>query len=195
MKEFNMKDVIAQYEMVFDKFNEKYFNNELPKPIISIQMGKGDAYGWCTNYEAWTNGDKSYFEINLCSEYLDRTVEQLCTTILHEMVHLKNAVDKIKDCNGKYHNAKFRDTAESIGMIVEKTTYGYSTTTLNDQQKEFVASLELKDFGFKRILPSKKKSSNKGNKYQCPVCGASFWSTKNLHVHCEDCDEDFEIVN
>ena len=192
---FSMKEVITQMETIFDKFNEKYFANELPKPVLLVQAGKGDAYGWCTNYEAWSNGEDSYFEITICAEYADRTVEQLCTTILHEMVHLKNAVDKIKDCNGKYHNAKFRDAAEAIGMIVEKTTYGYSTTKLNDEQKEFVASLELKDFGFKRIPPSKKKSTGKGHKYQCPVCGASFWSSKTLNVHCEDCDEDFEIVN
>lgn len=192
---FNIKEVIAQMEMVFDKANEKYFNNELPTPVISIQAGKGDAYGWCTNYEAWTNESESYFEINICAEYLNRTVEQLCATLIHEMVHLKNAVDKVKDCNGKYHNAKFKATAESIGMTVEKTTYGYSKTSLSEEQIKFIHSLNLKDFGFKRIPPSKKKSANKGNKYQCPICGASFWSTKNLRVLCEDCDEQFEIVN
>lgn len=192
---FNIKDVIAQMEMVFDKANEKYFNNELPKVVISIQAGKGDAYGWCTTYEAWSNGEYGHFEINLCADYLDRSNKDLCATLLHEMVHLKNVVEGIHDCNGKYHTAKFKATAESIGMIVEKTTYGYSKTSLSEEQIEFINSLELKDFGFKRVPPTKKTSSKKGYKYQCPICGASFWSTKELHVHCEDCDEDFEIVN
>lgn len=192
---FNIKEVIAQYEDVFNKLNEKYFDNELPMPVISIQKGKGDAYGWCTTYQAWKKDDVGYYEINLCAEYLDRTPEQLSTTIFHEMIHLRNAIDKVIDCSGKYHNAKFKKTAEKFGLIVEKTSYGYSTTTLNDDQLEFIRSLELKDFGFKRLASVKKVSTNKGNKYQCPSCGVSFWSSKILNVHCEDCDEDFEIVN
>lgn len=192
---FNINEVIAQYEMVFEKINEKYFNGELPKPVISIQAGKGDAYGWCTNYAAWVNNDEQYFEINICAEYLNRSIEEICSTIFHEMVHLKNVVNGIKDCNGKYHGAKFKVAAEEIGLSVEKTTYGYSKTILNDEHREFINALNLKDFGFKRISPSKKLSINKGKKYQCPVCGASFWSSKTLNVHCEDCDEDFEIVN
>lgn len=194
---FNMKDAIAQLELIFDKANEKYFGNELPRPIITIQLGKGNAYGWCTSREAWVNDDddKKYFEINVCAEYLNRSIEELCATIIHEMVHLKNSVDDIKDCNGKYHNGKFRDAAEKIGMIVEKTTYGYSYTSLSEEQIEFVHSLGLKSFGFKRILPDKKKSKKTGYKHECPVCGASFWSSRMLNVHCEYCDESFEIVN
>lgn len=191
---FNINEVIAQYEMVFEKANEKYFNGELPKPVISIQATK-DAYGWCTNYGAWTNDEENYFEINLSADYLDRPIEEMCNTLLHEMVHLKNITNGIKDCNGKYHGAKFKKAAEEIGLTVEKTTYGYSHTNLNEEHIEFFKSLNLTDFGFKRLPAAKKKSQNKGHKYQCPGCGASFWSSKNLNVHCDDCDEDFEIVN
>lgn len=192
---FDIKEMINQYEFAFDKINEKYFNNELVKPVISIQTGKGDAYGWCTNYEAWTNGEAGYFEINLCADLLDRSVEELCSTLFHEMVHLSNIMNEIKDCNGKYHNGKFRDAAEKVGLTVEKTSYGYSKTTLSEEQREFIKTLNLIEFNFKRIPVTKIKSSKKGNKYQCPVCGASFWSSKTLSVHCKDCDEDFEIVN
>lgn len=192
---FDIKDMIRQYEIVFNKVNERYFNNELPEPVISIQTGKGDAYGWCTNYAAWVNDEERYFEINLCADWLNRSPEELCSTLIHEMVHLKNVVNGIKDCNGKYHNAKFKSAAENIGLIVEKTTYGYSKTILNDEHREFIEELNLKDYGFKRIMTTKVKSVNKGKKYQCPGCNASFWSSKTLHVYCEDCDESFEIVN
>ena len=71
--------------------------------------------------------------------------------------------------------------------------YGYSKTELNEEQLEFVKSLNLTKFDFYRAKKGKVSKPNKGKKYQCPSCGASFWSSKEMHVHCEDCDEDFEI--
>lgn len=198
-KNFDIKEAIAQYEIVFDKLNERYFENELKRPIITIQMdAKKSAYGWCTNYQAWKTNeeDEGYYEINLCAEHLNRSTTEICSTLFHEMIHLKNCQDGVIDCTaGQYHNKKFKDTAEKYGLIVEKTNKGYSKTTMNDEQITFCETLDLIEFKFKRNTPSKKKTSKKGYKYQCPTCGSSFWSTKELHVHCEDCDEDFKVVN
>lgn len=52
MKENSLKPVIEKLEDLFSKFNEKFYNNELDKPIITVSPDttKG-AYGWCT---AWS---------------------------------------------------------------------------------------------------------------------------------------------
>jgi len=50
------------------------------------------------------------------------------------MVHLKNLQDNIQDTSrsGKYHNKRFKDTAEQYGLVVEKSEkYGWCRTSLN----------------------------------------------------------------
>ena len=74
-------------EELFDLFNEKLYNGELERPIISIQSDtKNNCYGWCTTYKAWsTNDNEEYYEINLCAEYMTRSIFEICSTLLHEM--------------------------------------------------------------------------------------------------------------
>nr|DAJ51482.1 MAG TPA: hypothetical protein [Caudoviricetes sp.] len=59
MKEQSLKPVIEKLEDLFSKFNEKFYNNELDKPIITVSPDttKG-AYGWCTAWKAWSTQEK-----------------------------------------------------------------------------------------------------------------------------------------
>lgn len=200
MKTFNIKDFIKQYEEVFEKINEKYFNNELPSVVLTVNSDttKG-AFGWCTSKEVWKheNDEHAYYEIVLTAEHINRTPEEIAGTVLHEMIHLYNLKNEIEDTsgNGYYHNKKFKEAAEKFGLKVEKTDCGYSKTELSEEQLEFIKSMNLIKFDFHRVATVKVSKPNKGKKYQCPSCGASFWSSREMHVHCEDCDEDFEVVN
>lgn len=196
---FNIKDFIAQYEMVFNKINEKYFNNELPTVVLTVnQDNTKGAYGWCTSKEVWKDeADGKFYEIVLTAEHINRTSIEIAGTVFHEMIHLYNAINEIVDTsgNGFYHNKKFKDSAEMFGLHVDKTTYGFSKTTLNEDQIKFIETLNLVKYDFRRVKAMKISKPNKGKKYQCPVCGASFWSTKDMHVTCDDCNEEFEVVN
>ena len=46
-------------ENLFSKFNEKFYNGELQTPVITVSPDttKG-AYGWCTAWKAWSNGEQ-----------------------------------------------------------------------------------------------------------------------------------------
>ena len=59
MKETSLKPVIEKLENLFSKFNEKFYNNELQTPIITVSPDttKG-AYGWCTAWKAWSVGEQ-----------------------------------------------------------------------------------------------------------------------------------------
>lgn len=59
MKETSLKPVIEKLESLFSKFNEKFYNNELQTPVITVSPDttKG-AYGWCTAWKAWTVGEQ-----------------------------------------------------------------------------------------------------------------------------------------
>lgn len=56
MNEQSLKPIIDKLEKLFSKFNEKFYNGELQKPIITVSPDttKG-AYGWCTAWKAWSN--------------------------------------------------------------------------------------------------------------------------------------------
>jgi len=99
MKETSLKPIIEKLETLFSRFNEKFYNNELQMPIITVSPDttKG-AYGWCTSWKAWSNGeqkkisdlskltkedlealkkDEGFYEINICAEYLSRPFEKV----------------------------------------------------------------------------------------------------------------------
>ena len=221
MNKQSLKPIIEKLESLFSKFNEKFFNNELQTPVITVSPDttKG-AYGWCTNWKAWSTEapkpikdlstltkeqlnsmkkDDGFYEINLCAEYLSRPFEQVAETLLHEMVHLYNLQEDVRDTSrgGTYHNQKYKDAAEAHGLTVEKDKkYGWNKTKLNDDAKAYVDSLQDKKFQlYRKIIPvvsGTKKSKQSSRKYVCPGCGCIIRATKEVHVICGDCEMVFE---
>lgn len=150
MSETSLKPVIDKLEGLFSKFNEKFYNNELQFPVITVSPDttKG-AYGWCTAWKAWSTSEpkkvadiskmtkedleamkkEGFYEINICAEYLARPFEQVAETLLHEMVHLYNLQVGIQDTSrgGTYHNKKYKEAAEQHGLTVDKDAkYGWT---------------------------------------------------------------------
>ena len=174
MNEVSLKPVIDELETLFSKFNKAFFEGKLEKPVITVSPDHTrGAYGWCTGWKAWQDGAKEggYYEINLCSEYLNRSFEKTCGTLLHEMVHLLNLQEGVQDTSrsGTYHNQKFKATAEEHGLTVEKgEKYGWHKTTLNPQAEAFVKSLGKSGFSLVRPRTNPLKGSRKGGGDQVP---------------------------
>lgn len=193
----NMKKI----EKLFSKLNNHYFNAGLPAPVITISPDKTKgAYGWCSCKKIWKETSKNnaaYYEINICAEYLNRKFEEVVATLLHEMVHLYNLEHSIKDTsrNGTYHNKKFKETAEKCGLVIERDSkYGWTITTLNQDAKEFVKSLNMKNFSLYRQKDEKNKLQNQSSrKYVCPQCGCIIRATKEVHVMCIECQQPFQM--
>lgn len=176
---------------------------ELDRPAITVSPDGGrEAYGWCSVQEVWKTENEMYREINLCAEYLDRPMTEVCATMLHEMAHLYNLLHDIEDTsnNGYYHNKRFKDTAEAHGLHIEKhQKYGWTVTTLAEEAEAW-----LKDtLGDAAINASRlpegagpkggsSKSKNRSIKYVCPECGAIIRATKEVNVVCGDCEVPFE---
>lgn len=158
MNEVSLKPVIEELENLFSKFNARFFDGGLEKPVITVSPDHTrGAYGWCTGWKAWKAGeDEGHYEINLCAEYLNRPFEETCGTLIHEMVHLQNLQDGVQDTSrsGTYHNKKFKETAEAHGLTVEKgEKYGWHKTTLSPEALEFVQSLGKQGFTLVRPRP------------------------------------------
>lgn len=83
---------------------------------------------------SWTNAEgEDVHEIMLSGESLERGAVPTLGTLLHELAHLYNFENEIKDVSdgGRYHNTRFKETAESFGVSIEKADrIGYSVTTV-----------------------------------------------------------------
>ena len=185
---------MKNFENLFSKFNEKFYNDELQAPVITVSPDttKG-AYGWCTAWKAWSVGEQKKVAD------LARPFEQVAEILLHEMVHLYNLQIGVQDTSrgGTYHNKKYKEAAEQHGLTVEKDAkYGWTKTSLNDEAKAFVAGMQDKKFELHRKslpkIPGAAKTKRSSRKYVCPVCGCIIRATKEVHVICGDCNVEFE---
>ena len=211
MKELTTYNRAAGYlNQIFDLLNERFFENELSRPVITIQSTPR-AYGHYTLYDAWSvDGEKGMREINLGAGTLSRPIEEVAATLLHEMVHYFNDLHGVKDCSrgNTYHNKNFRNAAEARGLLIEHhPTYGWSITKPGDDLLKLCIDNELRDIRLNRIdgfystmggsgthdgTPAagsshRKKSSSR--KYVCPCCGMIVRATREVRIKCMDCDE------
>lgn len=197
----SLQVIIGKFEKLFSKFNEQFYEGQLQTPVITVSPDttKG-AYGWCTSWKAWKEGDDSegYYEINMCAEHLNRPFEEICGTLLHEMVHLWNLQIGVQDTSrgGTYHNKKFKEAAEKHGLIIEQhPKYGWTITKLNEEAAAFIKDMDEEGFKLYRSKTEHMKKSGGGSssrKYVCPMCGCIIRATKEVHVLCVDCDAEFE---
>ncbi len=79
-------------EKMFRALNERYFAGNLEEPIITIQSTPR-AYGHVTVSKSWRKGQEQRHELNIGAGTLDRPIENVTATLLHEMVHLLNIKD------------------------------------------------------------------------------------------------------
>lgn len=131
------QQLVELYNKAFDHFNATLFNNSLPKVVITIQTrGRKKCYGWFWK-DRWNEDGKPAHEINMSAENVNRTKEDQCETLIHEMVHLHNAIRNIDDCNSlQYHNKHFKSAAEEAGLLVMKYPgRGWAMTSLGEKAK------------------------------------------------------------
>lgn len=211
-----MKEIVktsrlaGQLEKLFRMLNEDFFNGQLEMPIITIQSTPR-AYGHYSVAKIWTvNGEAQKHEINIGAGTLDREIEYTVATLLHEMCHYYNdTVLEVQDCSrgGMYHNKEFKQTAESVGLIVTKSdSYGYAHTAPSDSLIEWILNNDIQEIKINRnesngirvtggkatgdgaAATTKGRSANSHSiKYTCPVCGNSVRATKKVNIACVDC--------
>ena len=198
----HLTGIQGELERLFDIFNDKYYAGMLRKPVIIVQSNRRrtKTMGWCTYSKVWTNyrDGEFYFEIAISAEYLDRPVMEICSTLLHEMVHLHCTENGINDTSrdGRYHNKRFKEIAESHGLIISYDhTIGWSPSKLNDEAQVFVDAVVKKE-----VFVLARERRNEGNtkpkrgtsiRYICPLCGSIVRATSKVNIVCGDCSVSF----
>lgn len=192
-----MAELSAGMMAAFNAINEHFYNGELEKPIITFKEGKRkQAYGWIETRKQWVQGKNERYEINISVDFLgERSIECTISTLMHEMAHLYNLQNGIKDTSrgGVYHNKKFKETAEAHGLIIEFNEHiGWSLTSLQENTKQWIAdNINIKEFKiYKRTaerIPGASKPKQSMKKLVCPNCGNIARVTSNIKLICGDC--------
>jgi nitrogen fixation protein len=192
--------------------NADFFGNELERPVITIQSTP-KAYGHFTLYNAWRVKGQGVPEINIGAGTLDRPIENVLATLLHEMIHQHNAVNGIQDVSrgGHYHNRKFKESAEQRGLLIDKSEkYGWCITEPADNLLEWILENDIPDIELNRNEFNWQSFGGGGNrgrteggngkpikkssyrKYICPLCFTAVRATKEVNVKCGDCNVTME---
>ncbi len=216
MKEMIKYSRVCGYlEKIYRQLNNDYFNNELEEVVITIQSTKG-AYGHVTCGKVWKTGDCSRYELNIGAGTLYRPIENIVATMLHEMVHIYNLMNDIKDTSrgNTYHNKRFKEKAESVGLIIEHDKrIGWSITRPSDELILYICNQGWQEImitrnegysyppstggtggdsagnGDNESAPTKIKKPSSTRKYICPSCRQSVRATRDTLIICGYCSE------
>lgn len=182
----------AQLERLFDKLNMDFFDGKLARPIITVQKTP-HAYGHYTIFPVWQVDGGRKNEINIDAGTLDRPLEDIVETLVHEMVHMYDyTVLEIQDCSGsshKYHNKAFKATAEAHGLICIKTHYGWSQTAPAQILLDWIAANDVQPIKLNRRPPNAAGGKSHSRRYTCPKCGQIARTTKPSALICGYCQE------
>lgn len=212
MKETVKTSRTAGYlEKIFRALNADWFGGELEEPIITIQSTPR-AYGHVTVAKTWKRKDDWRHELNLGAETLDRPIEYVVATMVHEMVHLYNIAHNVQDCSrgGAYHNKKFKAEAERRGLVIEHhDKYGWTVTEPGDDLLKYIIEQGWTEIAINRgggiwtppasggskagegstPADGEKPKKSSTRKLVCPCCGQSVRATKAVNILCGDCME------
>lgn len=207
-----MSRVISMIEKIYNSTNTDFWNGELPQVIVTCQSRPGSC-GHSSVSRVWRRKEDELFELNIAAEVLDFPIEETIDTVIPEQVHLFCRIHDIKETsrNGGYHNKKFKELAESHGLICIYTgsQYGWSTTAKdNNRLLEYAiekgySELQIvrKSFAGIRISatsqqiqqqpvsnPQGEKRPSSTRKLICPGgCGQTVRTTKKVNIICGNC--------
>ena len=189
------KEYEKELTRIFDRFNHHYWNDELPDVIITFVPTKR-AYGHLSSAPVWHAKDKeSKYELNISAYTISRPPEEICSTLLHEQVHLYCAINKIKDTsnNHRYHNKRFKQIAEDHGLIISyASSIGWSPSKLNEEAKAYVKKLNIKQFSYHKNID---KRGGNLMRFSCPRCRKpAVYAASDQNVLCGFCGTKLEYM-
>lgn len=185
-------------QLAFDHFNEQLFENRLPPVLFTLtRKGKAHGYFWAEQFKH-RDGDTTH-EIALNPNSMDRNIEAVLATLVHEMTHLEQQEYGTPSKNG-HHNMEWAGLMERVGLIASNTgepggaQTGRQMTHYIDESGPFVKAMQelmpfdLPYFTAPREASEKKKDLSKV-KTTCPCCDTKAWCKKGTRIVCGDCNE------
>lgn len=100
---------MKQFEVIFDYFNEKFFNKQLSAQQFCFDISKKYTMRWSDN------------QIIIGFEFISLNEYEVLLSIIHEMIHIDNFSNRIEDVGiNQYHKKQFMQVALDLGFYVIK---------------------------------------------------------------------------
>jgi hypothetical protein len=205
----------AMLQSAYDFFNAKFFDSRLPKVFFTIDWHNKKSNGYFCPHKLVNKEDAEAKAkasvIALNPDYLARDVYEVLATLVHEMCHVWEFEEFIKDPYKltSYHSKRFEKKLSECNLkavINNKSRSSCSTVIPDDGIFKGIADEYLKTKEFLSIASTnaiktegdkaaekKAKAKNK-TKYVCTGCETNVWGKAGLNLHCNECDMDFEEV-
>jgi SprT-like family len=184
-------------------YNKALFRDELPHCLITMQRHRSFAGYYGANF--FRHGEDKVDEIAMNPQCASRPVNEVLSTLVHEMVHCWQQHFGKPGKNG-YHNKQWGEKMKSIGLQPTDTGYpgGKETGTrvthmIVEGGKFAIATAKLLSKGEISMYvdcsggSSKKYKKNK-TIYICPDCKMKVWGKPDLKVQCYMCSEETDEV-
>lgn len=196
-------ETYAGLDKAFNHFNERLFENRLPPVLFTLTRKRGaHGYFWAEQFKHREDGDSTH-EIALNPNTMDRTLEAVLSTLVHEMTHLEQEEFGTPGKKG-HHNREWVQLMLRVGLIPSDTgepggkQTGRKMTHYIDPMGVFVDALqELTDTGFDLpyftapvVTDGAKKKDLSKVKRECPCCEAKAWAKQGMRIICGDCEQD-----
>ena len=189
-------------DRAFNHFNAELFDHRLPSVLFTLTR-KRNAHGYfhAEQFKHREDGDRTH-EIALNPNTMDRTLDAVLSTLVHEMTHLEQEEYGEQKPKGGNHNQEWVGLMERVGLIPSDTGQpggkktGRKMTHYIEQGGRFeVAMNKLLATGFtlpyftQAKPPAEKKKDLSKVKFTCPCCGDRAWAKASMRLVCGDCDE------
>lgn len=172
-------------EELYNKINYNLMGGKLPLANVTIQSLRKSNQG----YGVLEKG--GIYCINIYKEDLFASEREVYCKFLHEIIHLYCRVHDIKDTSrdGRYHNARFKEIAETYGLIVIKDKKnGHVVADIKDEVIDKIGFQNLR----KKLNVALEQESSRKNKgkmqkkstFVCPVCKRKAVAPSTMKLIC-----------
>ena len=199
------KQAYTELQTAYDFFNRKLFKGQLPPCLITMQR-KNRTYGYFSGNRWADRGGAITDEIAMNPVHFKRSIEEVLSTLAHEMAHLWQHHCGEPSRNG-YHNREWGAKMDEIGLCPSHTgkpggrrTGQQMSHYIVDDGPFAVACQALLDKGL-TITWTDRASEGQGGqpkardtrtKYTCPVCKLNAWAKPGIALVCGECEEELE---
>lgn len=195
----NLSGIVSALESAHAMIQEK---TGAPRATILVTRKTGRTMGHFTHAKLWKAGDEAFHEIMISANYFTRGARAVLGTLLHEVAHSLDLQAGIQGVTGDgYHNKKFKDTAEALGLtITQAKGIGWSVTEVSDACAErWAEALALIENALALMADSEqaKKTGGRNKNLKSARCGCGGVIRLSASVlekcapKCQNCGEVF----
>jgi predicted SprT family Zn-dependent metalloprotease len=175
--------------------NEELFGGALPDVLVTLQrLSRAQGY-FSANRFSNREADITVHEIALNPDgFVNRTDEEIISTLAHEMVHLWQHAFGKPGRRG-YHNMEWAKKMKEIGLQPSDTGEENGKET-GERVSHYIISggsfakayRRLESRGLQLHWQSAPRPSRGKTKYCCPVCKQNAWAKPNARLLCGRCN-------